>query len=78
MQTYLNGKISVTSLATPTVEDMKKIMALSEAERSEMVREAVERGKNSPLSDETFDEIWHAALEKARQIKASEKPEYAV
>lgn len=78
MQTYLNGKITVTSLATPSVEDMKKIMALSDAERLELVREAVERGRNSPLSEETIDDIWHAALEEARLMKASEKPKYAI
>lgn len=80
MQTYLNGKITITSLAAPTVEDMEKIQALSDEERADLVREAIERGRNSPLSDKALDDIWHSALEKARAIKADEKsrPEYAV
>lgn len=74
--TYLNGKITVTSLAAPTAEDIKKLQALSEEDRLALLNEALERGRNSPISDKTVDEIWDLALIKAKAEK--EKPKYAV
>ncbi|MEM7619996.1 MAG: hypothetical protein AAF228_05975 [Pseudomonadota bacterium] len=75
-QTYLNGKITVTSLAAPTVEDMQKIKALSDDERRAMLEEKLERGRNSPVSDKTVDDVWEEALQETRALK--EKPEYAI
>ena len=65
-ETYLNGKTTVTSLATPTAEDMEKLQALSEEDRLALLNEALELGRNSPLSNKTVDEIWDSALLKAK------------
>ncbi len=75
-ETYLNGKITVTSLAAPTVEDMQKINALSPDERHAMLDEELERGRSSPVVDTTVDEVWDMALEEYKAMK--EKPEYAL
>lgn len=75
-QTYLNGKITLTSIATPTAEDMAKVEALSDADRKALVAEAVEIGRNSPISDATVDDVWDSALEKARNMTV--KPVYAI
>lgn len=74
-ETYLNGKITVTSLAAPTTEDMQKIKALSPDERRAMLEEKLERGGNSPVVDTTVDEVWERAFQEYRALK--EKPEYA-
>lgn len=75
-ETYLNGKISVTSLAAPTAEDLKKLQALSEVDRLALLNEALERGRNSPASAKTVDEIWDLALLKAKAKK--ENPQHAI
>ena len=75
-ETYLNGKITVTSLAAPTIADMEKVCALSESERHALLDEAIKRGRNSPLSGKTVDEIWDSALKKAKAVKAI--PDYAL
>lgn len=75
-ETYLNGKITLTSLAAPTSEDLKKLQALSEEDRLALLNEALERGRNSGVSDKTVDEIWDSALLKAKAIK--EKSQYAL
>jgi hypothetical protein len=64
--TYLNGKITLESLAAPTTEDIEKLQALSEKDRLALLNEALERGRNSPLSNKTVDEIWDSALFKAK------------
>ena len=66
---YLNGKIAVTSLAAPAAEDMKKLRTLSEEDRLALLNEALESGRNSPVSDKTVDEIWDSALLKAKAKK---------
>lgn len=68
-ETYLNGRISVTSLAAPRDEDLKKIQALSEEDKLALLREALERGENSGFSDKSVDEIWDSALLKAKAKK---------
>ena len=75
-ETYLNGKIIVTSLAAPTTADMEKVCALSESERRALLDEALERDRPSGLSDKTVDEIWDSALKKAKAVKAI--PDYAL
>lgn len=75
-ETYLNGKITVTSLATPTADDMQKIKALSPQERRAMLEEELERGRNSPVVDTTVDEIWDMALTEYRAQK--NKSEHAL
>ncbi len=75
-ETYLNGKITVTSLAAPTAEDMKKLQTLSEEDRLALLNEALERGRNSPVSAKTVDEIWDLALLKAKAKK--DKSQYAI
>lgn len=75
-ETYLNGKLSITSLAAPTAEDMGKLRELSDAERSAVIAEARSRGRDSPVGSRTPDEIWESALEKARATTT--KPHHAL
>ncbi len=75
-ESWLDGKITVTSLAAPTPEDIKKLQALSEEDRLALLHEALERGRNSPVSDKTIDEIWDSALLKAKAKKL--KSQYAL
>lgn len=74
--TYLNGKISLTSLASPTSDDLAKIRQLSDADRNALITEALDRGRSSPLSDATVDDVWNDAIEEARTITG--KPGYAL
>lgn len=76
MQTYLNGKITVTSLAAPTKQDLEQITALSREERLQLLDEAIERGRNSGTSTKSMEDIWEAAKAKAAAMKV--KPEYAL
>lgn len=75
-ETYLDGKITVTSLAAPTADDQRKIDALSNEERKALLDEALERGWNSPIGTRSREEIVQAAKERAAAL--TEKPEYAV
>ena len=75
-ETYLNGKITVTSLSAPTINDLEKLRALSKEDRNTWLNEALEHGRNSGVSDKTVDEIWDLALLKAKAIK--EKSQYAL
>lgn len=75
-ETYLNGRIALTSLAAPTAEDMAKVHALSEEDRQALMIEAVERGRNSPITDSTVDDIWNEAVARAQTI--TDKPAYAL
>lgn len=75
-KTYLDGKITLTSLAAPTADDMKKVRALSDDERKALAEEALEQGRNSPLCDATVDDVWNDALAEAKTI--TDKPVYAV
>lgn len=74
--TYLNGKISLTSLASPTSDDLAKIRQLSDVDRNALMTEALDRGRNSPLSDATVDDVWNDAFEEARAKTG--KPGYAL
>ena len=75
-ETYLNGKITVTSLAAPTANDIEKLQALSKEDRDALLNEALEHGRNSGVSDKTVDEIWDSALLKAK--KNLRKIQYAI
>jgi len=68
-KTFLNGKISVTSLAAPTPQDLAKLRALSREERSALLSEAIERGENSGISSKSVDDIWDSALLKAKKLQ---------
>jgi len=65
-QTYLNGRITLSSLAAPTESDKEKLAMLSEADRKALLLEAIERGKSSGVSADSLDEILQSALNKAR------------
>ena len=75
-ETFLNGKITVTSLAAPTPEDLVKLRELSKKERNTLLSEAIERGVNSGISTKTVDEIWDSARQKAKTIQ--ENKDYAL
>ncbi|MCP4185071.1 MAG: hypothetical protein GY761_17460 [Hyphomicrobiales bacterium] len=75
-ETYLNGKISVTSLAAPTPEDIKKLRTLSTDDHKALLVEALMRGEESGISNKTVDDIWDSARQKAQKIK--ENQEYAL
>lgn len=75
-ETFLNGKITLTSLAAPTAEDMAKVNQLSDDDRKALAEEALERGRTSPISNATVDDIWNDALAEAQTI--TDKPVYAL
>jgi hypothetical protein len=64
--TYLNGKITVTSLAAPTEEDIANLKQLSDAERKQLLDEHLSSPACNTPSNATMDEIWERALKKAR------------
>jgi len=41
-----------------------------------LLQEAIERGRNSPVSDKTVEEVWESARLKAKAIK--EKSPHAI
>lgn len=55
---------------------MEKVCALSDNERRSLLDEALQRGRDSGLSDKTIDEIWDSALKKAKAVKTI--PDYAL
>ena len=70
-ETFLDGKLTVTSLAAPTAEDNEKLNRLTKEEREQVLFEALERGRKSGISTMTREEIWQAALEKAKSKQQS-------
>jgi len=74
--TFLNGKITVTSLAAPTPEDFAKLRALTKKERKALLSEAIEHGVNSGISRKSVDEIWESARQKAKTTQ--ENKDYAL
>ena len=69
-QTYLNGKLTISSLAAPTAADIEAMSIMSDQERSAILGEALERGRKSPVGERTVDEIWDRSLARATAIKA--------
>lgn len=74
--TFLDGRITVTSLAAPTTADMAVLAALSEGERAQLLREAVEAGVASGVSAASMEDIWREA--ERRAAAADAPPKYAV
>lgn len=74
-ETFLGGRITLSSLAAPTVEDVEILKALSEEDRRALLLEALERGRASGLSGRTPEEIWEAAKARARAL--TDNPDYA-
>ncbi|MEM9375603.1 MAG: hypothetical protein AAGA72_05245 [Pseudomonadota bacterium] len=70
MQTYLNGRVTVSSLAAPSEEDLRVLNALSEEDRRALIDEALERGRNSGISDRTVDDAFESALKRYRQSQS--------
>lgn len=60
-ETYLNGRVTFTSLATPSEEDMRLMSNLTESERRQVLKEALEKGCASPLSTKSLQDIWEEA-----------------
>jgi hypothetical protein len=60
-QTYLNGRITLSSLAAPTDEDLRVLNSLSDEEKAAVLSEALERAENSGPSTRSPEEIWNAA-----------------
>lgn len=71
-QSYLNGRVTVSSLAAPTVEDLRVLNALSEEDRRAVIDEALERSRNSGISDQTPEQIFEAAKARAATLSKSE------
>ena len=69
-ETYLNGKLTVSSLATPSEADLAALAALTPEERRQVLHEALEHRANSGVSTRTIDEIWEAAKAKAKAARA--------
>ncbi len=55
-ETFLNGKITVTSLAAPTSNNIKILQTLSEEDRRTLLNEALERGHNGSVGGQTVDD----------------------
>ncbi len=70
-QTYLNGRISIMSLAAPTQEDKRVLAALSDEDRRAVLIEALERAEKSGFSSQTPEQI--RAEVKARIIPKAVK-----
>lgn len=67
-KTYLNGKITLSSLAAPSDEDIQKINALSDEDRNALLHEALEASDHSPISDASVDDIWDSAVKRAEKL----------
>lgn len=74
--TYLNGKITLSSVAAPTAEDLDKLDQLLEEERRALAAEILERGRVGSVSDVSLEDIWKQAIADANLRK--QKPGYAV
>lgn len=70
IQSFLNGRIKITSLAAPTEEDKRVLAALSDADRQLVIAEALERAEASGAGDRTPEEIWEAAKARAADMAA--------
>ena len=75
-ETYLNGKITVTSLSAPAAKGIEILQALSEEDRNSLLNGALARGHSGPVSDKTVDDIRLSAFLKAKAKKV--KSQYAV
>lgn len=74
---YLNGRIKISSISTPTQEDMDVIDGLSENDRIVLTEEILEKAKSSPMGIKSVDDIWNSAFEKAT-LSIDKKSEYAL
>jgi len=72
-RTFLNGKLTVSSLAVPTEDDVAAIRNLSDADYRQFRNEALDRAANSGISNKTVDEIFESAIKKARQIQLEQE-----
>lgn len=75
-RTFLNGRLTISSLAVPTEDDLAAIQDLSHLDYEQFRTEVAEHRRNSPISDRSMDEIFEAALVKSQKIKQKQK--YAV
>ncbi len=73
---YLNGKITITSLATPTEEDIAVIRNLSDDDYLRFQEEIRQERQESPISDNSVDDVFQSALQKAKLIQKNQ--EYAL
>ena len=67
-QTYINGRIHLTSLAAPSEEDKRILNSLSEEDRRTLIAEALERAETSGTGERTPEQIWEAAKARASQL----------
>ena len=72
-ETYLNGKVVLSSLAVPTEADMAVWCALSRQEQQAVLVERGQRSHASGTSDRTLDDILVSALEEAAKSKVRQK-----
>ncbi len=75
-ETFLNGRLTVTSLAAPTDEDNAKLDALTSDERHQVLAEAIEHGRASGISDRDPREAFKLA--RARYARSQAVRDHAV
>lgn len=74
---FLNGKISLTSISTPTEDEMKLIGKLTDKEKSILLDQILKKAQNSPLSNKSIDDIWQTALTKA-ELRSDKQSKHAI
>lgn len=60
-QTYLNGRVSISSLAAPTEDDLRVLKSLSDEDKAALLAEALKRAEASGPAERTPEDIWNAA-----------------
>lgn len=72
METYLNGRVSLSSLSAPTEADLEVLAALSDEDRKALLDEALAAGEASGIGTRSVEDIFEAARQRARAMKPSE------
>lgn len=67
-QTYLNGRITISSLAAPTEEDLRVLKTLNDADKKAVLAEALKRAEDSGPATRTQEEIWNTAKSRAETM----------
>jgi hypothetical protein len=70
--TYLNGRVSISSLAAPTEDDLRVLDALSDEDRTALLKEHLDKAAKSGLSTKTPEQIFAAAKARAAAMTNSE------
>ncbi|MEX6506515.1 hypothetical protein [Jiella sp. M17.18] len=67
-ETFLDGRLTLGSLAVPSDEDVAKIAALPDEDYRAFRSQVRARRKSSPISDATVDEVWDRAVKAVQSV----------